>query len=102
MKKNVRFILVLIVIAGALAVFKPSEGHFEDWLRADSAKKRGNAKGDNVIEKLVDKGLTTATQLQILATSNYTNYYVIAVVDATANGDDYKYVGIAGTWVKLP
>jgi hypothetical protein len=102
MKKFVRFIFVLIVIAGALAIFKPSENNFEEWLRADSAKKRAKARGDNAVEKLVDKGLTTATQLQVLANYKYSNHYVIAVVDSKANGDDYKFVGIAGTWIKLP
>lgn len=102
MKKISRFIVFILIIVGAMAFFKPSEKDFESWLKTNSAAKRGNAKGDNVIEKLVDKGLTTATQLQVLATYSYSNYHVLAVVNANANGEKQKYVGIVGTWIKIP
>ena len=102
MKKIFRFLIFLLVVAGVLALLKPSESNFEEWMRTDSAKKRANAKGENLVERMVDKGLTTATQVQILATYQYTNHYVVAIVDATANGEEYTYLGIAKTWVKIP
>ncbi|MCF8361240.1 MAG: hypothetical protein K9G70_01320 [Prolixibacteraceae bacterium] len=102
MKKLIRFIVIVLIAAGLLAFFKPSEENFESWLKNNSSKKRENAKGDNQVEKLVDKGLTTATQLQVLATYQYANHHVLAIVDANANGEKLTYVGIAGTWVKLP
>jgi hypothetical protein len=102
MKKLFRILVVLFIAAGALAIFKPTENDFENWLKTHSAKKRGNAKGDNLVEKLVDKGVTTAEQLQVLATYEYDNHYVFASVNAKANGEDLKYIGIAGTWIPLP
>ncbi|MDA3880406.1 MAG: hypothetical protein PF436_08465 [Prolixibacteraceae bacterium] len=102
MKKLVRFVIGLLIIAGALAFFKPTESDFEKWINSSSSKKRGNAKGDNAVEKLVDKGLTTATQVQVLSTYNYSNHHVLAAVKANANGEKLTYVGIAGFWVKLP
>lgn len=102
MKKLARFFVFILVVAGALAFFKPSEKDFEIWLKKESAEKRGDAKGDNVIEKLVDKGVTTATQLQILGTYRYNNYHVLALVKANANGERLQYVGLAGIWVKIP
>lgn len=102
MKKLSRFIVFILIIAGALAFFKPSESDFEVWLKKDSAVKRGNAKGENVIEKIVDKGVTTATQLQILGTYRYNNYHVLAIVEANANGEKLQYIGLAGMWVKIP
>lgn len=102
MKKLIRLILGLVLVAGVLALLKPSAKDFESWLQENSAKQRSNAKGENVVEKLVDKGVTTATQLQVLATYQYTDHKVIAVVEANANGEKYRYVGLATTWVKLP
>lgn len=102
MKKLIRFIAILLIAAGLLAFFKPSEDNFENWLKNNSSKKRENAKGDNTVEKLVEKGLTTATQLQVLATYQYTNHHVLAIIEANANGEELTYVGLAGTWVKLP
>ena len=102
MKKLIRFIVFILVIAGALAFFKPTEKNFEDWVKKEAAEKRGNAKGENVIEKLVDKGITTATQLQILGTYQYNNHYVLSIVKANANGEQLQYLGIAGFWVQLP
>ena len=102
MKKLVRGIVFLLVIAGALAIFKPDQSNFENWLKDYSARKRGNAKGENVVEKLVDKGVTTAAQLQILATYQYSNHYVFATVEALANGEKLTYIGVAGTWIPLP
>jgi hypothetical protein len=71
MKKLIRSVLFLLVIAGALFVFKPTSSDFETWVKKEGVEKRGNAKGENIVEKLVDKGVTTATQLQILATYRY-------------------------------
>jgi uncharacterized protein YxeA len=102
MKKLVRFIAVVLIATGLLAFFKPSEGDFESWMKNNSSKKRENAKGNNPVEKLVDKGLTTATQLQVLATYQYSNHHVLAIVKANANGEKLTYLGLAGTWVKLP
>lgn len=102
MKKLVRTILILLLAAGALAVFKPTEKDFETWMNNQSSKKRGNAKGDNVVEKLVDKGAITATQLQVLATYEYYNHLVFATVEAHANGEKIIYLGVARTWIKLP
>lgn len=102
MKKLIRFVIAIVVVAGTLALLKPSAKDFEGWLKDDSAGKRNNAKGDNVVEKLVDVGATTATQLQVLATYRYNDHKVIAFVEANANGEKYRYVGIATTWFKLP
>lgn len=102
MKKLIRAIVFLVIVGGALAIFKPDQSNFENWINNHSAKQRGNAQGDNMIEKLVDKGVTTATQLQVLATYRYSNHYVFATVDAHANGEKVKYVGAAGTWIQLP
>ncbi|MBN2261330.1 MAG: hypothetical protein JW735_00330 [Prolixibacteraceae bacterium] len=102
MKKLIRGVLFLLVVAGALAIFKPDQSNFENWLKDYSARKRGNAKGENVVEKLVDKGVTTAEQLQILATYQYNNHYVFSTVEAHANGEKLTFVGVAGTWIPLP
>lgn len=102
MKKLIRFVVILLILAGVLAIFKPADSNFESWINSSSSKQRGNAKGDNVVDKLVDKGLTTATQVQVLATYQYTDHYVVASVKARANGEKLNYLGIAGFWVELP
>lgn len=102
MKKLIRFVVVLLILAAVLAIFKPGESDFESWINKSSSKQRGNAKGDNVVEKLVDKGVTTATQVQVLSTYQYSNHYVLASVKARANGEMLNYLGVAGFWVKLP
>ena len=102
MKKLGRFLVFILIVAGLLAFFKPGEKDFEEWLKKESVEKRVNAKGDNVVEKLIDKGTTTVTQLQILGTYQYHNYHVCAIVKANANGEKLQYLGVAGTWMKLP
>lgn len=102
MKKFIRFIIFLAIVAVALFIFKPDAQNFENWLKESSAKKQDNAKGDNVVERLIDKGVTTATQLQILGTYSYNDHYVFATVDASANGEKIQYLGIATTWIQLP
>jgi len=102
MKKLIRFVVFLVIIAAALAIFKPTESDFEVWVKKEGIEKREKAKGENVVEKLVDKGVTTATQLQLLATYRYTNHYLVAVVDANANGKKMKFIGIATLWIPVP
>lgn len=102
MKKLIRFVAILLVIAGALALSKPSAKSFETWVKKEAVEKRSQAKGDNVVEKLVDKGVTTAAQLQILATYRYTDHKLIALVEAHANGEKLTFVGIATFWIPLP
>ncbi|MGF7140830.1 hypothetical protein [Roseimarinus sediminis] len=102
MKKITRWVAILLIITGALAFFKPSESDFEAWVNARSAKKRTNAKGDNMVERLADKAVTSAEQVQLLSTYRYSNHHVIAIVEAGANGEKKKFLGIAGTWIPLP
>ena len=102
MKKLTRFLVFALVLTGALALFKPDAKDFEVWLKKESAEKRGNAKGDNIVEKYIDKGTTTLTQLQILGTYKYDNHYFFATVNASANGEKLRYLGIAAIWLKIP
>ena len=102
MKKIIRFFVFLLVLAAAMVILKPSSHDFESWVKEDAARKRGKAKGENIVEKLVDKGVTTANQLQLLATYRYDDHVVIATVEAVANGEKVQFVGIVGTWIKLP
>ncbi|MFA9391186.1 MAG: hypothetical protein ACERKD_15360 [Prolixibacteraceae bacterium] len=102
MKKLIRFVVVILILVGALAFFKPSASNFETWLKKEAAHDREEAKGDNIVEKLVDKGLTTATQLQILATYQYSDHKIAAIVEANANGEKLKFLGVATFWIPLP
>lgn len=102
MKKLFRLIVALLILAVALLFFKPSAKNFETWVKKDAVEKRENAKGDNIIEKLADKGVTTVTQLQILATYRYTDHKLVAYVEAHANGEKLQFIGIAGFWIKVP
>ena len=101
MKKLIRFVVTIVILAGLLFLLKPNSNDFENWVKKNAAKKRGNAKGDNVIERLVDKGATTATQLQILATYRNEDHILWTIVEATANGEKLKYIGIAKIWIPL-
>lgn len=102
MKKLKRFVLFVLILAGILALLKPTEADFESWVNNKASKERGTAKGENLIEKLADKGVTTVNQLQILGTYRYNNHYVLAIVDAKENGEKVHFVGIAGIWIPLP
>lgn len=102
MKKLIRFVVFFLILIGALAFFKPTEKDFESWVNAKSSRERENAKGDNLIEKLADKGVTTAGQMQLLATYRYTNHHVAAYVEAHANGEKKEFIGVAGFWIPLP
>jgi hypothetical protein len=63
MKKFLKILLFIVAIAGLLAVLKPTDTDFQHWVREKYALKRVNAKGENFFEKLVDKGVTTTTEL---------------------------------------
>jgi hypothetical protein len=89
MKWIIRFLLIIIVFAGVLAITKPTDKDFESWVKNKYAQKREKATGENVIEKLVDKGAKTATELQILATYRYTDL------------EKKNFVGFAKIWVAL-
>lgn len=102
MKKFRNFVIFLIILAGALAFLKPTEDDFEKWIKKDSARKRENVKGSNVIDQLAEKGINKATELQVLSTYKYNNHFIAATVDAWANLEEVKYLGVAGIWVKLP
>jgi hypothetical protein len=102
MKKIIRFFLFLIVIAGALAITKPTDKDFESWVKNKYAHKREKATGENVIEKLADKGAKTATELQILTTYRYTDLIFAAKTEAWANGEKKNSIGFAKIWIALP
>ena len=101
MKKLIRFVVAIVILAGLLFLLKPNANDFENWVKKNAAKKRGNAKGDNVVERLVDKGATTAKQLQILATYRNEDHILWTTVEATANGEQLKYIGVAKIWIPL-
>ncbi|MBN2805388.1 MAG: hypothetical protein JXR22_01920 [Prolixibacteraceae bacterium] len=102
MKKLIRFVVILLVLAGALALTKPGTKSFETWVKKEAVEKRSQPKGDDLVEKLVDKGVTTAAQLQILATYRYTDHKLIALVEAHANGKKITFLGIATFWIPIP
>lgn len=101
MRKLLRIIALGFLAFGLLFVLKPTPNDFENWIKKNAAKKRGNAKGENMVERLVDKGATTATQLQILATYRNEDHLVWTTVEANANGEKLKYIGIAKIWIPL-
>lgn len=102
MRKFVRLLFLILVIGIALLFLKPTAKDFETWVKKEGVEQRRKAKGDNIVEKIVDKGLTTATQLQLLATYRYTDHKLVALVEANANGDKNTYVGIATFWISVP
>jgi uncharacterized protein YxeA len=102
MKKLIRTILILVVAAIALVWLKPSDDNFEQWVHKRYKTKRQNANGENLVEKLADKGVNALTEVQVLATYKYSNHYLFATAKAYANGEEKKYLGIAGTWLPLP
>lgn len=102
MKKLFRLVILLLILAVALLFLKPTAKDFETWVKKEAVKKRGNAKGDNFVEKLADKGVTTATQLQLLATYRYFDHKLVAVVEAHANGEKETFIGIASIWIPIP
>ncbi|HPR32983.1 MAG TPA: hypothetical protein PLK12_12840 [Prolixibacteraceae bacterium] len=102
MKKLTRFVLFLIVLAGALAFLKPTEKDFEEWVKKDFARKREKVDENNIIDQLAEKGINKATELQVLGSYQYSNHFVAARVDAWANLQKVRYLGVAGLWIKLP
>ncbi|MBN1925008.1 MAG: hypothetical protein JW798_04165 [Prolixibacteraceae bacterium] len=102
MKKFRNFVIFLIIVAGALAFLKPTEDDFEKWVKKDFANKRERVKEKNVIDQLAEKGINKATELQVLSTYKYNNHFIAATVDAWANLEEVKYLGVAGLWIKLP
>lgn len=101
MRKGLRIIALLFFAFGLLFVLKPTSNDFENWVKKNAAKKRGNAQGDNMVERLVDKGVTTATQLQILATYRNEDHIIWTTVEAMANGEKLKFIGVAKIWIPL-
>ncbi|MCF8360267.1 MAG: hypothetical protein K9H26_16055 [Prolixibacteraceae bacterium] len=102
MKKLTRFVIFLIVLAGALAFLKPTEDDFKTWVKKDFARKRENVKENNVLDQLAEKGINKATELQLISSYEYHNHYIAATVEAWANLEKVKYLGVAGIWIKLP
>jgi hypothetical protein len=102
MKKLVRTLIILAIAAIALAYFKPTDDDFEQWVHNRYKTKRQNSTGENVIEKLADKGANALTEVQLLASYQYSNHYLFATAKAYANGEEKKYLGIVGTWLPLP
>lgn len=102
MKRLIRIVAIILVLSGILALTKPGTKSFESWVKKEAFEKRSQPKGENVVEKLVDKGVTTAAQLQILATYRYTDHKLIALVEAHANGEKLTFIGIASFWIPVP
>lgn len=101
MRKGLRIIALGFLVFGLLFVLKPTSNDFESWLKKSAARKRGKAQGENVVERLVEKGVVTATQLQILATYRHHDHLVWTTVEATANGEKLKFIGVAKIWIPL-
>jgi hypothetical protein len=90
--------LLLIVAMGSFALYKskPNEDNFELWVKKEAAEKR--KKSGN----LVQKGVSIATQIQLLATYRYSDNLLFATVEAKANGEKLHFLGMANTWFLLP
>jgi len=86
---------------GLLFMLKPTASDFESWLKKSAVRKRGKAQGENVVDRLVEKGVVTATQLQILATYRHQDHLVWTTVEATANGEKLIFIGVAKIWIPL-
>jgi hypothetical protein len=102
MKKLIRFVVILLVLSGILALTKPGSKSFETWVKKKAVEKRSQPDGENVVEKLVNKGVTTAVQMQILATYRYNDHKLVALVAAHANGEKLTFLGIATFWIPIP
>lgn len=102
MRRLFRMVLLLVVLGVVLFILKPDINSFEKYLHEHYTQERVEATGDNIVEKLVNKSSAVATEMQVWATRNYHDYYVFAIVDADANSEKIRFLGIATKWIKLP
>lgn len=97
-KKN---LILLLVLIAALAITKPSEASFSEWLSERYDAKTEQASGENGFDKLINKGKLKITQGQIAATAEYENKYLFAMVKSQANSENIQFLGIFGIWMKI-
>jgi len=89
-------VMALTLSVVALYKTKPTEKDFELWVKNEAAKKRKES--NNVIQK----GVSIATQIQLLATYRYSDHILFVTVKAKANKEKLKFIGIANCWILLP
>ncbi len=90
--------IILVIAIGSFALYKskPTEDKFELWVKKEAAEKR--KKSGNLIQK----GVSIATQIQILATYRYSDRLLFVTVQAEVNGEKLHFIGIANSWFLLP
>jgi hypothetical protein len=91
-------LLTISLVLSSIALFnsKPNEDNFELWVKKEAAEKRKKT------GNLVKKGVSIATQIQILATYSYTDRFLFVTVKASANGEKLHFIGLANKWILLP
>ena len=95
MKKN--GLIVIIIIAGILlfaAVTKPDKEHFEFWIK----NKYNEEKAEN--ENILEKGVKELGKFQASLNVTYKDRLIYATAETKTFGEEVKYVGLFGTWIK--
>lgn len=96
MKQNRLF--VVIIIAGILlfaVLAKPDKEHFELWIK----NKYNEERAENE-KNILEKGVKELGKFQASSDVTYKNRLIYATAETEAFGEEAKYVGLFGTWIK--
>ncbi|NOZ78430.1 MAG: hypothetical protein GXP48_04460 [Acidobacteria bacterium] len=92
MKTLLVVILVLLLVFAALAVSRPDQASFEQFLGRTAAAPGGN---------LLQRAGAALAEMRARMTSEYHDHALWATGEAVVNGRHQRYLGIAGTWITL-
>ena len=92
MKTLLVVILVLILIFAALAVSRPDQASFDQFLGRAAAVPGGN---------LLQRAGAALAEMRARMTTEYHDHALWATGEAVVNGRHQRYLGIAGTWIRL-
>ena len=92
--KGVIVVLILAVFLLFAAVTKPDKEHFQNWIK----NKYNEERAEN--ENILDKGVKEIGKIQASANVTYQDKLIFAIVKTKAFGEEVKYVGLLGSWIK--
>jgi len=85
-------VVAVVGVALILAVTCPDEAHFKRWAKENIPPESGS---------LVKQAQGAALATQARWTADYEDHVLWATVDAYQGGARQRFVGVAGTWVRL-
>ena len=93
MKKLLLFSSFTILILILLAVTKPDEVHFKNWIKQELKTEKE--------DDLVTKFISTVTKVQADFNVKYEDKIIFSTAETTVLGEAVSFIGIFGFWIPV-